>query len=242
MIEIEFNKAIVSSSGRFQLELNLRFNEKECVALYGASGAGKSSTLRTIAGLIRVDKGFIKVGNEVWEDTNQRIRLTPQQRRVGIVFQDYALFPNMAVRENILFAVNREPNPINVDELVELMDLGDLLKKRPDQLSGGQKQRVALARALARKPKLLLLDEPFTALDTDLKLRMQELIKRMHDQFQLTTILVSHDILDVAQLASKVFVMENGSIAREGKPSEVIPPEHVQHIGNVLREKFNFRS
>jgi molybdate transport system ATP-binding protein len=230
MIEIDLHKKLFGSSGNFQLQVSVTFEKGELVSLYGPSGSGKTSVLRMLAGVLPAASGKINVGGNTWFDQDKKINLPPQERNVGIVFQDYALFPNMTVRENIAYALQRNQSATMVDEVIQLMELNQLYNKKPHLLSGGQRQRTALARALVRRPTLLLLDEPFAALDTEMRLRIQDYLQLVHRQYNLTTILVSHDMLDVIKLASKVFVLENGRITRTGSPSDIMPLDSLRKI------------
>jgi molybdate transport system ATP-binding protein len=237
MIQATISKKLIAAKGEMYLDVDLGIGTGEIVALYGASGAGKTSILRMLCGLTLPDKGLIKVYGQTWFDTANKINLRPQQRNVGIVFQDYALFPNMTVKENLMFALDKKQSPAIVDELLELMELTKLHNVKPALLSGGQQQRVALARALVRKPKLLLLDEPMSALDTTLRLKVQDYIMRVHEQFRLTTILVSHDILEVVRLAKKVFVIDHGKLIRQGAPGEVLPLQALKKMIDKLPDQ-----
>ncbi len=223
MIELSLRKRLFSSSGHMELDVNLSIKEGHLVALYGPSGAGKTTLLRMICGLMSPDTGTIKVNGVVWYDSTAGLNLKPQDRNVGIVFQDYALFPNMTVRGNLLYALRKDQSPLIVDELLELMELSSLEGKKPALLSGGQQQRVALARAIVRQPKILLLDEPMSALDTNLRVKIQDYILKAHRQYNLTTILVSHDIIEVIRLSNYTYLMENGCISNEGLPKDVLP-------------------
>ena len=221
MIRANINKRLHGADGEFQLEASLEVAEGEFVALFGPSGVGKTTLLRCLAGLELPDQGSIVISGETWLDTAARINLAPQQRRVGYMFQDYALFPNMTVRGNLEFALRKGSNKKRVDELLALMDLGELQQRQPESLSGGQKQRVALARALASEPRLLLLDEPFSALDAEMRSRLHDEILRLQRHFGITAIIVSHDVGEVYKLASRVMVMEAGHIVQQGGPAEV---------------------
>ncbi|MEM1338137.1 MAG: ATP-binding cassette domain-containing protein [Bacteroidota bacterium] len=238
MIEVQIRKELMGSEGKMILDLNLRVEKNELVALYGASGAGKTSTLRILSGLMRPDSGKIVVNEEVWFDSEQKINRKPQQRQLGLVFQDYALFPNMSVKQNLEFAATRAPSN-HLEELLEIMDLHQLAHKRPLTLSGGQQQRVALARALAQRPKVLLLDEPLSALDQPTRWRLQDYLQEVHKKFQLTTIMVSHDSNEIEKLANTVFLLENGKLVATGKPNEILPatPHSVGKVIAIEQEK-----
>ncbi|MDR2874838.1 MAG: ATP-binding cassette domain-containing protein [Methylobacillus sp.] len=212
--------------GAFALEVELKVEEGELLALTGASGAGKTMLLRCVAGLEKPDSGTINFHDESWYDSARGICLPAQQRRAGFMFQDYALFPNMTVRGNLEFAQRKGASRKRVDDLLEMMALGDLQHSKPATLSGGQKQRAALARALAAEPRLLLLDEPLSALDRETRLRLQDEILAMHRQFGLTTLIVSHDVSEIYKLARRVAVLESGHITREGAPADVFGAGH----------------
>src|SRR5690606_34104340 len=154
MIEINVTKTLGSHVDKIRLDLELTIQKGHFVTLYGISGAGKTSTLRLLSGLLTPDTGQILVNGISWFDARKKINIPPQERKVGYVFQDYALFPNMTVRQNLAFPLRRGQQESIIRELTDLMELGDLLKRRPDTLSGGQKQRVALARALVQRPEI----------------------------------------------------------------------------------------
>ncbi|PKB16350.1 sulfate/molybdate ABC transporter ATP-binding protein [Flavobacterium sp. 5] len=245
MIEFKISKKLQSASGEMILKLDFQVEENEFVTLYGASGSGKTTTLQILSGLTNADEGFIKVNNQVWLNSDSKINLPPQKRKIGYVFQDYALFPNMSVRENLVFALEKEQDKTIVDELLQTMELVSLQHQKPHQLSGGQQQRVALARALVRQPDILLLDEPLSAIDTEMRLKLQDYLLEVHRKYKLTTILVSHDISEIYKLSDKVIVIENGEITKQGTPSEVFSSHSnsgkFQFIGEILKiEKENF--
>jgi molybdate transport system ATP-binding protein len=245
MIEFKISKKLQSASGEMILNLDFQVKENDFVTLYGASGSGKTTTLQILSGLINPEQGFIKVNDVVWLDTNSKINLPPQKRKIGYVFQDYALFPNMSVRENLTFALEKNQDKSIVDELLQTMELVSLQHQKPNQLSGGQQQRVALARALVRQPDILLLDEPLSAIDTEMRLKLQDYLLEAHQKYNLTTILVSHDISEIYKLSDQVIVIENGTISKQGTPAEVFSTHSnsgkFQFIGEILKiEKENF--
>ena len=237
-IEFCVGKRLHSADGEIDLDADVALAEGEFVTLFGQSGAGKTTLLRMLAGLTVPDCGRIAIGGEVWFDSEQHIDLPPQRREIGLVFQDYALFPNMTVRQNLAFALADKKQGIRVDELIDMMQLGALQQRLPATLSGGQKQRVALARALMRRPTLLLLDEPFSALDAETRIRLQDEILRLHRNFGLTTLIVSHDLGEVYKLSDRVLLIERGRISRNGRPAAVFNDRQVsgkfQFIGEVL--------
>jgi molybdate transport system ATP-binding protein len=239
MINLELYKILKTSEGDLPLDIELQINKGELITIEGHSGAGKTTILRLIAGLIEPDKGKIVVNEKEWLNTNKKIFLTPQKRNVGFVFQDYSLFPNMTIYENIKFALNGNMNNSYVDEIIDIMEL-DILKDRyPVTLSGGQKQRASLARAIVRKPEILLLDEPLSALDTEMRLKLQDYILKVHWLFNLTTILVSHDISEIFKMSDRVVRLNMGKIINEGIAAEVFNEKYIsgkfRFTGDVLK-------
>lgn len=225
MFQIQLQKNLRTGSGNMNLDLALEIKPGTFLTLYGKSGAGKTSVLRMIAGLFMPDTGKIISGNNTWLDTKNKINLPPQKRKVGLVFQDYALFPNMTVRENLEFALSKSDTKNTISELIEIIELGDLQNRRPKTLSGGQKQRVALARALVQRPEILMLDEPLSALDHEMRTKLQTYILNVHREFKLTTILVSHDIPEIVKLSDWVVNLEKGKVIQQGKPAKMFSIE-----------------
>ncbi|HEX4518246.1 MAG TPA: ABC transporter ATP-binding protein [Gaiellaceae bacterium] len=187
------------------------------VALVGPSGAGKTSVLRSVAGLVRPTKGRIALDGDIWFDSSAGVFLQPDERRVGLVFQEYALFPHMNVRQNVAYA-----GKARVDEYLERFRISHLEKARPDELSGGERQRVALARALARDPGVLLLDEPLSALDAHTKVAVRGELQELLREFGLPTLLVTHDYEDAAALADQVGVIVDGELRQLATPQEMV--------------------
>ena len=200
----------------FRLSVALELG-RETLALVGPSGAGKSSVLRAIAGLLRPERGRIALGREAWLDTVAGIDVPPERRSVGLVFQEYALFPHLDVRRNVAFGGSER-----VDELLERFRIGHLAGARPAALSGGERQRVALARALARDPSVLLLDEPQSALDTHTRGVVRGELAELLAELQLPTLLVTHDFEDAAALADRVGVIVEGRILQLGAAAELL--------------------
>lgn len=213
-------KKLFSADSHSSLGFNLNIKKGQFITLFGESGAGKTSILNIISGLLKPDSGSIKVNDYLWYHSSERINLSPQKRKVGYLFQDYALFPNMTVMENLKFALNKRADEDIIDQLIDLTELQGLLHRKPETLSGGQKQRVALARALVQKPEILLLDEPFSALDFKMRLKLQEYVQQVHEKFQLTTIMVSHDIGEIVKLSDYVVELRAGSIVNQGNSSD----------------------
>lgn len=189
--------------------------------LTGPSGVGKTTLLRLLAGLVKPQSGRIALGEDVWLDTEKSIFQSPQQRKIGMVFQDYALFPHLTVRQNLTFALKKGEDPTRVEELLREVELTQLADQKPHQLSGGQKQRVALARALVQSPRLLLLDEPLSALDRSMRYRLQGYLLNLHQRYQLTVVLVTHDLAEIFRLADRVVELDEGKTGRQGTPAEV---------------------
>jgi molybdate transport system ATP-binding protein len=221
MIRFDIEKKLKGADGPFTLTIRTNIDRGELITVYGPTGAGKSSFLRMVAGLLRPDRGVIWVDDHCWCDVQNKLFLPPQNRDIGMVFQDYALFPNMTVRENLEFALSKTQDRTIVDELLEVSQLGNLQHNRPLLLSGGQKQRVALARALVRKPKVLLLDEPLSALDSSMRSSLQDYILDFHKRYALTTILISHDLQEVLKMSKRVLVLENGYI-QDATPEQLL--------------------
>lgn len=223
MLEIQLEKRLQGADGRMDLAIQMQIPSGAFVTLFGDSGAGKTSILRMLAGLTVPDAGRIVVDGKVWFDHADKIHLSPQQRSIGLVFQDFALFPHLSVLDNIRYGLNKISAADHdwVAHLLDLTQLSNLQQRKPDQLSGGQKQRVALARALARKPTMLLLDEPLSALDNTMRGQLQATLLHLHAECALTTILVSHDIGEVFKLSQMVYCLRQGQIERSGSPAEV---------------------
>jgi sulfate transport system ATP-binding protein len=204
--------------------VDLKIASGELLALLGPSGSGKTTLLRTLAGLEEPDTGRILFGER------DATRLSQRERRVGLVFQHYALFPHLSVFENVAFGLRsrrRSERPARAEiqrrvlELLERMQIGELRERLPDQLSGGQKQRVALARAMAIEPSVLLLDEPFGALDAKVRIELRRWLRHIHDETGYTTVFVTHDQEEALELADRVVVMREGRIQQDGTPEHV---------------------
>jgi molybdate transport system ATP-binding protein len=199
----------------YDLELTLEVGST--VALVGPSGAGKTTVLRAVAGLVRPQAGRIAVGEEVWFDDRRGVDLPPDRRGVGLVFQEYALFPHMTVRQNIEYARKHA-----ADDYLERFGIAHLAAARPGLLSGGEKQRVALARALARDPQVLLLDEPLAALDAHTKTAVRAELHDLLGTLDIPVLLVTHDFEDAASLADNVSVIVDGRLRQSGAPAELV--------------------
>ena len=234
MIELSIQKVLNFSNGVMPLDVQLNIKEGEFIGFYGSSGAGKTSLLRILAGLLEPDSGEIIINNTTWFSSKQSINLSPQRRQVGFVFQDYALFPNMTVKENLLFALKKGQNSNIIKELIELTELGSLQNIKPKLLSGGQQQRVALARALVQQPKLLLLDEPLSALDATMRHQLQDYLLETHKSYGITTVLVSHDINELSRLVDKVVELKQGKVIGIHEPNEIFKRSKYHLKGRIV--------
>lgn len=243
MIRFSLEKKLQAAGGEMSLEVSAEIAPGDFVTIYGESGAGKTSILRMLSGLMQPDKGFIEVNGKIWLNSATETALKPQQRRTGYVFQDYALFPNMSVRENLAFALGKKQDRNHVNGLLELMELGELQNRYPHTLSGGQKQRVALARALVQKPEILLLDEPLSALDEGMRGRLQEYILTIHQTYGVTILLVSHDVSEILRLSQRMFVLKGGRFVKEGAPEAIFSGDKISGkfrlTGTIIRLEQN---
>jgi molybdate transport system ATP-binding protein len=217
-LQVDIQKRLWSGRRVFSLDVSFA-TDQDVLVLFGPSGAGKSLTLQAIAGLIAPDAGRIVAGGRVLYDSQEHIRVPARRRDVGYVFQDYALFPHLTVARNVAFGLKRgwpwylpRGERLRLEEALDIFELTDLQHSLPRDLSGGQRQRVALARALIRRPGLLLLDEPFSALDAPLRAKMRRELLKLRKRFNLPVILITHDPEDVAALADTVVAYDAGRI------------------------------
>ncbi len=226
MVEVKFErvKKVYDDGTVAVSNLNLTVNDGAFLVLLGPSGCGKSTSLRMLAGLEDVTEGRITIDGNVVND------LSPGARGVGMVFQSYALYPHMTIAENLSFGLRMEKAEkrlskdeidLRVKETAELLGLTEQLGKKPKELSGGQRQRVALGRAGIRRPKVLLMDEPLSNLDAELRSHMRVEIRRLHDKFGTTTVYVTHDQIEAMILADRIAIMEGGELHQHGPPLEV---------------------
>ena len=209
MLKVDFQKQL----DHFNLEMQFEL-DKEILALVGSSGSGKTTLLNCLAGIVHPDAGTILLnGRHFYKEGQKPLKI--QKRKVGYLFQDYALFPHLTAEENILYAQPGRTDVSHITELTKILGITGLLGKYPHQISGGEKQRVALTRALAAQPDILLLDEPFSALDDANRDRCQEELLRIHEQWQIPIIFVTHRIADAEKLADRIIRVEKGQMAEE---------------------------
>jgi len=210
--------------GALELDVGLTAADGRCLALAGPSGAGKTSILRIVAGLSRPERGRVTCGDETWLDTERGIHVAPERRRCGYVFQEYALFPHLRAWQNVAYPMREVPRGerrARALELLERFGLGDLAEARPPTLSGGERQRVALARALARRPRVLLLDEPLSALDSRTRASAARALGAVLRESDFPTVLVTHDFREAALLGDEVGVIDEGRVIQQGTAGEL---------------------
>lgn len=215
-LDLAIQKTLCSPTRTFKLDIKVTSSSKRIV-IFGSSGAGKTMILKSIAGLITPDKGHIKISDTILFDSSKKINLKPQQRHLAYLFQNYSLFPHLTVGQNINFALQKglfnpkkNSSHSKANQWIEKLELKDLIGLYPQQLSGGQQQRVALARALTTNPRMLLLDEPFSALDSSLRHKVRNEINELQQQLKIPMILISHDIEDVKLFGEHVIEIQEG--------------------------------
>lgn len=233
MLEISVKKSFKQKSQKFEIDVQLSIPQGKILAIQGASGCGKTSILRMIAGLSEPDQGYIKYNQETWFDASKNKNVKTQNRGIGFVFQDHAIFPHMTVLENIQFGKSASQNQKFCLDLIEAMDMKRVIHQKAGNLSGGQKQRVSLARALANQPRCLLLDEPFASLDWQLKNKLQDDFLKLQRLHQPTTIIVSHDPVELCKLAENVVIMDLGKITIQGVTKEIFS-EHLLKLKQII--------
>lgn len=214
MIKLNIHKKLQGSLGEMDLDVDISIKENSFVALSGESGSGKTTLLRILAGLEKA-QAHISVNERIWQ--NDKFFLQTQKRHIGFVFQDYALFLNMSIEQNLLYVKKDKKLAKHLLDLTHLTELKDRL---PQTLSGGQKQRVSLCRAMMNRPKILLMDEPLSALDPQMRLELQDDILKLHKEFNTTSIMVSHDPSEIYRLADRVLVLDQGKIVQDKSPKE----------------------
>ncbi|HEY3632844.1 MAG TPA: ABC transporter ATP-binding protein [Jatrophihabitantaceae bacterium] len=225
--------------GSFRLELDIQAGPGEIVGVLGPNGAGKTTLLRTLAGLLPLSGGYVRLSGAVLDDPATGVYLDPPRRRIGVVFQDYRLFPRMRVLDNVAFGprsrgVGRAAARRTAQQWLDRLDIGQLARRRPGQLSGGQAQRVALARALAAEPRLLLLDEPLAALDARTRATVQGELREHLTGFAGPTLLVTHDPLEALLLADRIVVLESGRIVQQGSPHDIAARPVTDYVATLV--------
>jgi molybdate transport system ATP-binding protein len=216
----------LSQAAPIPLDVSFACASGELLAIFGPSGSGKTTILRTIAGLYAPRSGRVSVGGEIWLDTSAGVAHPPHTRATGFVFQEYALFPHMTALTNVMTALGHRPKEERrerAEQLLRRVYLSGHLDKRPSALSGGERQRVALARALAREPDVLLLDEPFAAVDSAVRRQLQDIVQELRHTLEVPVVLVTHDLDDVVRLATHMLVLEAGRVIAAGPAKEMVP-------------------
>ncbi|MBR1454214.1 MAG: ATP-binding cassette domain-containing protein [Lachnospiraceae bacterium] len=228
MLKVNINKKL----DKINLSINFEV-EKGVLGLFGASAAGKSMTLKIIAGIEKPDSGKIVLNDKVLFDSEKKINLPPQQRRIGYLFQNYALFPQMTLYNNIYISVNKKYNNCEkkekVNNIINQFGLNGFENKYPKELSGGQQQRVALARIIVNEPEFLLLDEPFSAVDAFLKLKLMKELQKVLQDFNKEAIFVTHDLREIEYICDDILVISNGSIIEKGNKNNIIKKMEVSY-------------
>jgi len=212
-LEIQLQKKLHSSSGEFFLQATFAVQNGERIAIIGPSGSGKTTLLRMLAGLLAPDAGYIYFKDQIWFHSDKKINLLPQKRPLGLMFQEYALFPNMTVQKNLEYALQKGQSKSIVEELIRMVELGELVNRYPNTLSGGQQQRVAVARAVVNSPKLILADEPTGNLDSSNGNEVMELLTNLNEQ-GTTIIMVTHSEHD-ARYSHRIIRMLDGQTVTE---------------------------
>jgi molybdate transport system ATP-binding protein len=221
MIDVRLKRAYAG----FSLDVDLNLPGRGVTALYGHSGSGKTTCLRCIAGLERAEHGFIQINDEVWQDSDNGIFVPPHKRALGYVFQEASLFPHLSVLANLQFGLKRIARPqrrVDMAQATELLGIGHLLERHPQHLSGGERQRVGIARALLTSPKLLLMDEPLAALDSQRKREILPYLQRLHDELEIPLLYVSHAQDEVARLADHLVLLSEGKALASGPIGETL--------------------
>ena len=238
------------SNDNFNLCVDIHMNGKDRLILYGPSGSGKTTILKLLLGLLHPSQGSIRIGEQVLLDTNSHISQPAHQRKIGYVPQDYKLFPHLSVMKNLTYGMPKVLTYDHADFLnliTDTLNITNLEERNVLSLSGGEMQRVAIARALAIKPNLLLLDEPSSSLDLELRMSVRNLIKQLHEEFKIPTIIVTHDQQEALALGTQMHVLQNGGIIESGEPNQVlgqpekIPTASLINIENIFEATVTMR-
>ncbi|GET26363.1 molybdenum ABC transporter ATP-binding protein [Prolixibacter sp. NT017] len=219
---IEFQATL--SRGQFQFDMKCVFGEG-ITGIYGPSGHGKTTLLQLISGLLSPDNGFIRIGDEVVLDKEKKIDIPSRNRKLGVVFQEGRLFPHLSVEENLRYGeklLSKSQRHIQFDDVVSTLEIGHLLKKKPEQCSGGEQQRIAMGRALLRSPQLLLMDEPFSAVDVALREQILIYLVRIHRKYRIPMLVVSHDLPDILRLTDEILMVHDGRVEAFGKYLDLV--------------------
>lgn len=229
----------VDRGSRFTLELELTAERGETVGLLGPNGAGKSSALRVLAGLLPLSAGRIELDGQVLDDAAEGTFVPPERRPIGVVFQDYLLFPHLSALDNVAFGLrargmHRRAAREQAGQWLRTVGIGDHARSRPRALSGGQAQRVALARALVTNPRLLLLDEPLAALDASTRIQIRAQLRHHLLDFPGTTVLVTHDPLDAMVIADRLLILEGGRVVQQGTPTEIAQRPRTDYVARLV--------
>ncbi len=229
------------SRGDFRLDAELRVDEGQTVALVGPNGAGKSTLVDALAGLLRIDGGSVVLDGECLDEPAAGLHLPPRQRSIGVLFQQLYLFPHLSVRDNVSFplvARGRRWRAARAEtaDLLERLDLAPIARRRARELSGGEAQQVALARALAARPRLLLLDEPLSALDVERRPRLRQVLRELLDEVAGVRLLITHDRTEARRLADRLVVLEAGRVVQAGTPAELSAAPRTPYVASLFAE------
>ncbi|MGB0805044.1 MAG: ATP-binding cassette domain-containing protein [Salibacteraceae bacterium] len=238
MIKVDVTYSIGNGNQVLDFVFDCEIPKEKISIIYGKSGVGKTTLLRLLAGLDKPDEGVISESNNVWFHSGTRVNLSPIQRETRLVFQESTLFPNMSVKENLDFAKTTFSSSDYCEEIITGLQLTELLNLYPNQLSGGQAQRVSIGQMLIGKPSNLFMDEPLTSLDHKVRSEIQEFIKTVQNKYQMTMVIVSHDLEETFKLSDYVILLESGSNIKQGCPFEVFKGQIIENntcIGNVIR-------
>ncbi len=238
MIQARISKRFPQHPDSAAFSLEIEFQAGAGVtALFGPSGAGKTLTLDSIAGFVQPDAGRILLDDQILFDAASRVSLRPQERHCGYVFQNYALFPHMSIRQNLVFAADRHPRlerHRRVNEMLERFHLTDVSGRRPHEVSGGQKQRCSIARALIGTPQLLLLDEPARGLDAPLRAELYSLLRKIREEFAIPILLVTHDLEECFELAEEMLILREGRVVQSGAPRDILEQPASVDVARLL--------
>ncbi len=233
-LQVSISKKLMGAkSNEFTLDAEFKCRN-EMIVLFGPTGAGKTLTLNCIAGLEHPDAGYISVNNTVYFDSEKNINISPQKRKVGYLFQNYALFPHLTVEENILFGLRSKKDAKELEQMLNIFEIHGLEKRYPSQLSGGQRQRVALARALITQPQILLLDEPFSSLDYTTRVRLRRDLKKIRQLIEIPIILITHNPVEAYTMADTLIVYRHGGIEQVGLPKEIFNKPKSEKVAKLV--------